>query len=270
MGRLIVLFISFVICIHVNAQDSTLHFKLQRTITGECSDFTVDELGNIFLVINNTQIKKINRNGDSIAVFGDVKRYGNIHSIDASNPFKVLVFYKSTGTIVILDRLLGVKQVVDLRKQNILQATAIRQSYDNNIWVFDELTSKIKKIDDNGRLLSESADLRNVFAVTPSFESIFDNNRSLYLYDPKLGWFAFDYYGAFKKKYAFTNWKDVQVISDQLIGRDDNHVFLARMNDLDFSQSKSNVLFKTAIKVFHAKKISYVLYADRLEIYDAP
>ncbi len=75
----------------------------------------------------------------------DVKRYGKIYSIDASNPLKILVYFRDFATIVVLDRLLTVRNTIDLRKQNIYQAQAVATSYDGNIWVYDELESKLKK-----------------------------------------------------------------------------------------------------------------------------
>ena len=61
-----------------------------------------------------------------------------------------------------LDRFLNVRNTIDLRSSGILQARAVAQSYDNNYWVFDELESKIKKVDDNGKVLLESADFRMI------------------------------------------------------------------------------------------------------------
>ena len=120
--------------------------QLVETIRGEIRDFATDNLGNIYLVKQGNQIKKLNAKGDSLAVYNDVKRYGNIYSIDATNPLKVLVYFKDFSTIIILDRLLAVRNVIDLRKQNILQVNAIASSYDNNIWLYDELDSKSKTI----------------------------------------------------------------------------------------------------------------------------
>lgn len=269
MGRLIILLLLFVCSICADAQDTVFVKKLQTTFAGSYTDFTVDEVGNIYLIINESQLKKIDRNGDSVAVFNDIRKYGSIHSVDVTNPLKILVFYKSTSTIVILDRLLRVRQVIDLRKSNIQGIKAIRLSYDNNIWLFDELESRIKKIDDNGKLIFQSADLRNVFASAPSFQSIFDSNNSLYLYDPKLGWFTFDYYGAFKKKQVFVNWTDAQVLNNSLIGRNQYQIFTAKTTDFNFKTSQLPASFQTAVKVLHSLKQAYILFPDRLEIYDA-
>ncbi len=269
MGRLIIL-VSLLACsICVNAQDTVFMAKPQKSFAGSYTDFTVDEVGNIYIVIKESQLKKIDRNGDSVAVFNDIRKYGNIHSVDVTNPLKILVFYKATSTIVILDRLLSVRQVIDLRKSNIQGVTSIRLSYDNNIWVFDELESRIKKIDDNGKLIFQSADLRNVFSSAPSFQSVFDSNNSLYLYDPKLGWFTFDYYGAFKKKQAFLNWNDVQVLNNSLIGRDRHQIFTAKATDFDFKAVKLPASINTSIKILHSSKQAYILFPDRLEIFDA-
>ncbi|MCE3282308.1 MAG: hypothetical protein K0Q66_1045 [Chitinophagaceae bacterium] len=253
------------------AQDTTLTAKPLKTIEGVYTDFTTDATGNVYLVINGTTIRKVDNNGDSVGVFNDVKRYGKIHSVDASNPFKLLVFYYETSTIIVLDRFLNARQVIDLRQHHIQQAKAIRLSYDNNIWVYDEVENKIKKINDNGELLLESADLRNVFDQPPTPTFIFDDSRTLYLYDTALGWLAFDYYGAFQKKYAFTNWKDAQVLDKTLIGRDDSsNMFWAKAGDFNYTKKQSNISFGGALGVRFSMKHVYILYPHRLEIYEAP
>ena len=48
-------------------QDSSL--PLAKTIKGGFTDFSVDNLGNIFLLDSNNQLKKLSPNGDSIAIF---------------------------------------------------------------------------------------------------------------------------------------------------------------------------------------------------------
>lgn len=69
-----------------------------------------------------------------------------------------------------LDRFLNVVNTIDLRKQNIFQAKAIGQSYDNKIWVYDEMENKLKKIDEDGKLLQETPDFRLIFNQSPSLQ----------------------------------------------------------------------------------------------------
>jgi hypothetical protein len=104
---------------------------------------------------------------------------------------KVLLYYKDFATIVVLDRLLNIRNTIDLRLQNILQAKAIGLSYDNKIWVYDELESKLKKIDEGGQLLLETPDFRLLLGQSPVFQKIFDENKYVYLYDSLKGVFVF-------------------------------------------------------------------------------
>jgi hypothetical protein len=125
-------------------------------------------LDNIYLLTTGNQLKKINNNGDSAGIFNDVKRYGNPSSIDVNNPLKILLYYKNYSTVVVLDRFLNMRNTINFRKQNIFTVNAISTSYDNNIWLFDEQNLKLKKIDDEGKVLQETIDWRNLFDTVPS------------------------------------------------------------------------------------------------------
>ena len=178
--------------------DTTLHLVNQKNIPAAYTNFYTDNLGNIFLVSKTNQVKKLNQNLDSFAVFNDVRRYGNIYSLDVTNPLKILVYYKDFTTILVLDRFLNIRNTIDLRKVDILQAKAVAQSYDNNYWVFDELDNTIKKIDDNGNVLFKSSDFRVLFSEQYNPSYIIDADGLLYLYDEKKGWLVFDYYGTYQ------------------------------------------------------------------------
>jgi hypothetical protein len=193
-------------------------FRLIKSYPGEISDAAIDNLDNVYILTATNQLKKYNSKGDSLAVYNNVRSFGKVSSIDVSNPLKVLLYYKDFSSIVILDRLLGVRSTIDLRERNILGVSAIGQSYDNRIWVFDAYDNKLKKIDDEGRLLLETPDLRMVFkgAVTP--QQIIDNNKQVYLYDTASGVFIFDNYGSFKRKIPITGWSHINITDKHILG----------------------------------------------------
>ena len=182
--------------IHAQADSA---FRLIRFIKGDILGFTVDNLDNIYILNSRNQVKKLNSNGDSVAAFNDVKRYGKATLLDVSNPLKLLLYYKDFATVVVLDRFLNVVNTIDLRKQNIFQAKAIGQSYDNKIWVYDELENKLKKIDEDGTMLLETPDFRQLFGQAPVPQKIFDQDKLVYVYDSSQAIFVFDYYGTLKK-----------------------------------------------------------------------
>lgn len=202
-----------------NAQnDSSLHLDKYKFIAGKFRNFYSDNLGNIFLITTGNSIKKINNKGDSLSVFNDVRRYGDIYLLDVSNPLKIIVYYKDFSTILVFDRFMNIINNIDLRKANIMQARAVAQSYDNNYWVFDELDNRLKKINDEGNVLFETSDFRVLFDESYMPSKIIDADGQVYLYDKNNGWLIFDYYGAFKQKYPFENLNDVQVINKQFVG----------------------------------------------------
>ena len=150
-----------------SAQQTPSAFTLTLTLSQDIVDFTVDNLGNIYVLNSDNQLKKLGPKGDSLAVFNDVRRYGKITRIDVTNPLKILVYYREFTTVIELDRFLNIVNTVDLRKQNILQAKAVALAYDNNIWVYDELDAVLKRIGDDGSLLDQTTDFRQLFDSVP-------------------------------------------------------------------------------------------------------
>ena len=78
---------------------------------------------------------------------------------------------------MILDRQLTTRNTINFRKQNIFSVKAITTSYDNNIWLFDEQDYKLKKIDDDGKVLIESNDMRVLVDTVPSPVQITDSDE---------------------------------------------------------------------------------------------
>lgn len=247
--------------------DTALHLIKEKAISGNFTGFYTDNFGNIFLISANNQIKKLNQNLDSVGIFNDVRRYGDVYLLDVNNPLKIVVYYRDFTTILVLDRFLNNRNIIDLRKAGILQAKAVTQSYDNNYWVFDELNSKIKKIDDNGNVLLESPDFRVLFSYEYNPQQIIDADGALYLYDARKGWLIFDYYGAYKQHINVTGWRDVNATRSILSGHDSNAFYT--VNPITFSTLKisTDINMEEAMKVQRQLDKLLVLEKDSLTIY---
>ncbi|HNF29611.1 MAG TPA: hypothetical protein PLY81_04975 [Chitinophagaceae bacterium] len=269
MGKLVFVYI-IVISFYFNksyANDTLLNLNIEQTIPGSFTNCYVDNLGNIYLISATNQIKKLNSNLDSVAVFNDIKHFGTIDFIDVSNPLKILVFYKAFSTITILDRFLSKKQTIDLRAINIQQAACIAQGYDNTIWVYDELDASIKKIDDFGKLLTTSTSFRMLFdeAVLPT--NIIDKDGLLYLYSKNFGWLIFDYYGALKTKVMEKNWSDVQVINKTLFGHNHQELLWLQPTLPLLHKRHFNINLKDVQKLIQSNGYFYTLTSKGVTIY---
>lgn len=210
----------------------TADIRLRTVLKGSFTLFEVDKLSNVYLLTPENQLRKYTGKGDSVGVFNDVRRYGRLTSIDASNPLKTILFYRDFKTIVLLDRFLNLVDVIDLRKRDLFQVKLVAQSYDNMIWLYDEQESRLRKIGEDGKPAAETAELRLVLDEAPEPVSLQDRNGYVYMYDPLRGLYVFDYYGAMKNKLAFLGWEDVQVMDGSVLGRKDGVFMRHRLGTL--------------------------------------
>ncbi len=253
---------------NVQGVNSDSNFKYTKFIPGNFTYLNVDVLDNIYVINNSNQLKKIKPNGDSAGIFNDVKKYGNPTLLDVTNPLKILLYYKYYSTVVILDRFLSFRNSINFRNKNIFKVKSLATSYDNNIWIFDEQDFKLKKIDDEGSILSETNDWRQIFDTVPSPTHIIDRSNFVYLYDENKGFYIFDYYGSYKNNLAFTQWKHVVVNNNKLMGFVGDTLYSYEINSFNLKTYKLPVFFKdySDIKAMNGKV--YLLKSNGVEIYD--
>jgi hypothetical protein len=247
------------------AQDST--FRTVKKVKGDIVAFAADNLDNIYLLNSSDQLKKLGPAGDSIAVFNNVRKYGKIAQMDVSNPLRVLLYYKDFSTIVVLDRLLNIRSTIDLRKQEIFQVPALSLSYDNKIWLYDEFEHKLKKIDEDGKLLFATTDFRQLFDEAFSFSSIFDESGYVYLYDKNKGVYVFDYYGTLKNIINFTGYDKFKVAGKYIFGTRNDSLFRYQTTTFLSQDVKLPLAFQKAISIYFTATKAYALKKDELEIY---
>ena len=250
----------------LSAQTDSLQ-QMSRFIAGTFVDFQVDNLGNVFVLTPENQLKKYGASGDSLGVFNDVRRYGKIAYIDVTNPLKILLFYQEFSTIVMLDRFLNNINSIDLRQIGFYQVTCIGLAYDNNIWVYDALAGKLNKIASDGTLINQTSDIRQFTDSVPDPVLLTDQGGLVYLFDPQKGAFVFDHYGGFQKLIPLKNWRHFSVINNTMLGWN-GHEFL-KYEDKKFAEEKKQIpaYYLPALKILVMPDFLYVLKADGIHVY---
>jgi hypothetical protein len=132
----------------------------------------------------------------------------------------------------LLDRQLSLRSTVDLRRQNIIQVSAASLAYDNNIWIFDALENKLKKVDESGAVLLETADFRTLFNEAFVPEKIIDHDNSLYLFAQGFGVLQFDYFGTFQKKYLLPKWQNISLLNKHITGVTESNIAIFNTTNL--------------------------------------
>jgi hypothetical protein len=268
MGRLIFTISLFLLAFidTSKANDSTLQLQLVKSVQGDYKSFEVDNLGNVYLITNNNQLKKLNSNFDSVATFNDTRRYGTLSFVDVSNPLKLLLFYKDFSTILVLDRFLNVINTIDLRKQGIQQISSIASSYDNKIWCYDEVENKLKKIDDNGDVIFESTDFRMLFDNPPVVQKIIDSDGKVYCYNKQMGLLVFDYYGGLRHKYSILDLDDIEIADNYLQGYKNDSLIKYNLKMLKQSSIKIKSNKYSLVKRAIQQNLFFVLYSNKFDI----
>lgn len=238
-------------------------WTLVKKIAGSFAYFNTDNLGNIYLLDKGNQLKKINAAGDSVGVFNNVKKYGTLTYIDATNPLKLLLFYSDYSTIVVLDRFLDMRNVINLRQKNIFKANAVGASYDNNIWVFDEGDGKLKKIGDDGSLLSETTDLRLLLDVIPAPSQLIDRDGRVFLYDTENGFFVFDNYGSLQNRIPFRGWQSgIQINEKNITGVSNDKIYQYQLGSMNLKEFSIESIADNAKMIQASFGILNVLYEN--------
>lgn len=245
--------------------------EIIKTFKENIGDFEVDNLGNLYLFGARQQLKKLSPAFDSLAVFNDTRHFGKLYMLDASNPLRILLFYRDFGAIIILDRFLNVRTILNLRTAGHQQVSAITQSYDNNIWLYDELENMIKKIDESGKTLTTSPDFRILFDDPPQPQELHDFNRYLYAGDSEKGLVVMDYFGAVKNKLSFKGWHNLHSAGQGIVATDATGLVYFQPGNPDTKNQALPAWMLAAKKIRVNDGKLYVLDKDgKLGIYKLP
>lgn len=228
---------------------------------------TVDETGNAYVVTNNNVLVRYNEQGDSANSYRSVQN-GDIGFVDALNPLRILVYYPAYAKVVVLDRMLALKNELDLRRQNLFNTPALAASADGNIWAYDQFNARLKKINDQLEIVTQSNDLRQETQSVPSVSFLTERNWKVYMCDTANGIYTFDRYGNYVNTLAIYKVKKLQALGSRLIYRANDTLFAW---DMDKVKSEALILPHKEWGIVDAALVRdtlYVLYADRLVYYN--
>ena len=113
----------------------------QNSIKTECDVFLgFDNQQNNYSIKSNILIK----NSETITYQYNNLGLGKITRVDFQNPLQIVVFYKNFNTVVLLDNQLNEIKKIDFNlKSTPVTLEAVALSSQNQIWIYDSISSKI-------------------------------------------------------------------------------------------------------------------------------
>lgn len=193
-------------------------YTLLGAINIKAKAFTTDKLSQIYVITEQNEVIKYDPYGNEMFRFNN-NRLGNLQHIDATDPFNVLLYYPDYMTVITLDRTLNQTIEYDLINLNLLEVKAIGMSNDNNIWLYDDVTFKLRKVNRKGQVLIESDDLNLLLFYTPTPNFILERANTVYVNNPETGVLVFDIFGKYIKTLDFKGLDDFQILNNQLTFR---------------------------------------------------
>ncbi|MBP9789742.1 MAG: hypothetical protein KBD57_04325 [Bacteroidia bacterium] len=228
------------------------------------SFLTTDKLGNAYVIVGN-QLLQFDKNGKPLANYSK-NNFGELRSVDASNPMKLMLFYPDFAQIVILNTKLAEKSIIHLRASEINQPIVSCNSENGGYWIYDNDDDQLKKLDLNLQIQYQSGNLTQMigYKVQPRF--LLEEDGFVYMSDPENGIFVFDLFGTYYKLLPFKGLKTFQVI--------DQNILYVRENKLLRYDSKTaieqEVLLPAHDSILNARieaKELYLLTSDSLSFY---
>ncbi len=238
---------------------------LKTIPTDHARSITTDELGNVYLVRQDNALIRYNSDGDSTGNFRSIQN-GDLEWIDASNPLRILLYYPSFSKLILLDRMLTVKNELDLKKLSIFNAPAVGMSADGRIWVYDFVNARLKKIDDQLNVINTGNDMRQESGTVPKPTALLERDTKVYLCDPGNGIYTFDRFASYLNTLEIKGVKQLQAFGPQLIYRDNDSL---KSYDLKTLSLKTIPLPPQPdfISARIERNRLYLLFNDKLEIY---
>ena len=177
--------------------------------------FVVDNFGNIITVGNN-EILKFNSKGDKSASFSN-SMLGEISTIDASNPLRLLVFYKEFNQVLFLDRNLAeIGNEIDLYEFSENETELLCSSPNGGFWTYNSINNQAIHISEYGKTINKSILLSDFWEdIIPSTMHVYAND--LYFLYPEKGILILDQNGQFKKKISIPEIHNFQINQNSII-----------------------------------------------------
>lgn len=169
--------------------------KLLKSFEVKARLFAVDNLNNLYVVNEQGDLLKYNNDFELVNRYSE-NRFGELTSLDPTNPLNLLLFYRNFNTLQILDQQLGSIGLLQLTPEGFTDISAAATSQGNEIWVYDNSAKQLKKISTSASVVATSEDLFQAGLVEDDpFSFIRCRNNWIYCLLPGKGVMIFDIFG---------------------------------------------------------------------------
>ncbi len=180
----------------------TISFKLLDSIHGSIDEFSVDNIGNLYLT-NQDVIVKLNAEHDTM--FSASLKSITPQYIQASKSFRILTFDKDRSTIQFLDNTLSdLSGELDLFDLDVVRPILVCESFNgNSFWVLDAGSLRLLKVNEKMEVISQVDNLSFLNNSEKLPTKMLEYNDRLYILIPNERIMVFDVFGSYIRDFEF-------------------------------------------------------------------
>lgn len=227
--------------------------------------FTSDNLGNIY-VIKGHEISKYLPNGKLFNRYSNML-LGNITSVDAANPLKLLLFYRDFSKIQFLDNQLAENRGgISLLELGLEQSTLACTSFDNGFWVFDQISFSLIRFNQAFDKVQEARNINQNLGYEPQPNFLLESDEWLYLNNPETGILVFDIFGTYFKTIPIKGLEQFQISGENLIFFNEGKLINYNLKTMQENEVK---LPQDEIQMLRVEKEKLIILTkEKLKIYE--
>jgi hypothetical protein len=239
-------------------------YVLINTISSSVSFMTSDNLGNLYLVVND-ELRKYNADGELQKTFS-AKSHGSLAYVDVTDPLSILLHYKDFRKILFLDNMLSAKSSpILLDDLGVLQPNLVCNSYEGGFWIYDQQEFQLVRFNKDLSISNQSGNIVQLTGVQIKPNYLIETLGKVYLNDPSNGILVFDKYGTYSKTLPFKNLVSFQVMDDLLLYYKESQ--LSQYNMKTFEQQSMEMPEKNIISARYEKDRLFTQDSVSVRIY---
>ena len=193
-------------------------FLLKKEYDIKANFIATDQFGNLFIV-KGSEISKFDEKENKTIKFSD-RLFGQISSVDVSDPFRILIFNKDFNKILFLDKnLTEIISPVFLDNLGFYNIAAVCQSNNSGFWIFDQNLDQLVYLDQTLNITKKSSQFSSILKKEIEITHVFmlEKNDYIYLGISGEGVLLFDSYGTYIKTFPIEEIKSFQIIDETII-----------------------------------------------------
>ncbi len=177
---------------------------------------SIDRFDRAYLADARQNILQLDTLGKVINTFSPPIQ-GRVAMVEAWSPAKIMVFYDDRQRVQLLDRFLTPLGLADLREYTDGTIRAATLAADDRLWLFDETTFRLLKIDTRVNQVGFENPLELLLDRRQHDITFLREYQSkLYMVDRSSGVYVFDNMGNYQKKLALPTLSYVGFVGDEL------------------------------------------------------